>query len=153
MISLVKPDTFKISAKHAKTNIYGLAFILKITRKNAVGSALLAEIFNNGSRVFKGPVEMNTRLNNMDGAVFNAGCVKKGDNICLCVSLECLKSISDHTAEGFIDDIVFKPMLNGEAFDTFAFVPQGQQKKLRYGQMHRGNVRRRGLWHTRGRIY
>lgn len=121
MISLVKPDTFKISAKHTKTNIYGMAFILKITRKNAVGSALLAEIFNNGSRAFKGPVEMNTRLNNMDGAVFNAGCVKKGDNICLCVSLECLKSVPDHTAEGFIDDIIFKPQLNGEAFDTFVF--------------------------------
>lgn len=120
MISL-KPETFKISEKHTKTNIFAMTFILKADRENAAGAALLSEIFSNGSRVFKTPIDMNTRLNNMDGAVFNSSCVKKGDNICLCLSIETLKSVPDITARGFIDDIVFKPNTDGCCFNNKIF--------------------------------
>ena len=121
MNTSLKLEGFKVATGNHKTNIFGMAFINTVTRENIIKSAILSEIFLNSSKLFKTPVEINRRLNKMNGAVFNVGTCKKGDNLCLLVTLETLKNISDMEAEGFIEDIVLKPYADGLAFDSKIF--------------------------------
>ncbi len=121
MNTSLKLEGFKVAIGNQKTNIFGMAFINTVTRDNIIKSAVLSEIFLNSSKLFKNPVEINRRLNKMNGAVFNVGSCKKGDNLCLIVTLETLKNIAEEEAEGFIYDIVFKPYTDGISFDSGVF--------------------------------
>ena len=112
MNTSLKLEGFKVATGNHKTNIFGMAFINTVTRENIIKSAILSEIFLNSSKLFKTPVEINRRLNKMNGAVFNVGTCKKGDNLCLTVILETLKNISDMEAEGFIEDIKDNKAMN-----------------------------------------
>ncbi|MBE6008147.1 MAG: insulinase family protein [Lachnospiraceae bacterium] len=121
MTTLLKPDSFKVAIGNIKTNIFGMAFINTVTRDNVIKSAILSEIFLNSSKLFKTPVEINRRLNTMRGAVYNAGVCRKGDALCLTVTIETLKSVTENEARSFLDDIVFKPLVCEKAFDSKVF--------------------------------
>ncbi|MBQ2753657.1 MAG: insulinase family protein [Firmicutes bacterium] len=121
MTTLLKPDSFKVAIGNIKTNIFGMAFINTVTRENVIRSAILTEIFLNSSKLFKTPVEINRRLNSMRGAVYNVGVCRKGDSLCLTVTLETLKSVTENEARAFLDDIIFKPMVYEDAFETKIF--------------------------------
>ncbi len=121
MTTLLKPESFNVAIGNIKTNIFGMAFINTVTRDNVIRSAILSEIFLNSSKLFKTPVEINRRLNRMRGAVYNAGVCRKGDSLCLTVTLETLKSVTENEARAFLDDIIFKPLVDGDAFETNIF--------------------------------
>ena len=121
METVIKPECFKISKRNVKTNIFVMAFIKTVTRDNAIKFAVISEILKNFSKKYKTPVEMSRRLNEMLGAVYDVQCIKKGDNLVLCLTLECIKSVSDKEAEGFLEDIVLKPMADEGGFEKEVF--------------------------------
>ena len=121
MNTSLKLEGFKVAIGNQKTNIFGMAFINTVTRDNVVKSAVLSEIFLNSSKLFKTPVEINRRLNNMRGAVYNTGVYRKGDALCLTVTLEALKGVNENETLSFLDDIVFKPMVYEGAFEQKVF--------------------------------
>ncbi|MBR3152489.1 MAG: insulinase family protein [Clostridia bacterium] len=115
-VHLIKNDKFK-------TDLLALFLTVPLKRENVTKNALIPIVLKRGCELLKTQNEINERLEEMYGAVFDAGLDKTGDNLIIKFYLE---SINDNFLPGqnnnldksieLISNIVFNPLIQNDGF-------------------------------------
>lgn len=125
-----------IKTKKFKTNIIAMFITVPLTRENVTKDTLIDLILHRGSNILKTQEDINKKLEDLYGAVFDYGMEKSGDNHILKFYIE---SINDKFIDSneeilknsieMLTDIVFNPLSNGKEFYQEYY--ESEKEKLR----------------------
>ena len=108
-----------------KTNLAAVFVTLKLTRKDVTKNALIPAVLRRGTANLQTQEEINKKLENMYGALFDCGIEKIGDNHVMKFYLETLNDTYVPNEEKLtkigldtLFDIVFNPYLEAKAFSS-----------------------------------
>ena len=113
----------KIETNKFKTNLFAIFLTTKLNRENVTKNALLTAVLRRGTQKLPTQEEISKNLENMDGASFDCGVEKTGDNQVIKFYLESINNEFLPTQENLskecleiLMDIVFNPYLENGNF-------------------------------------
>ena len=125
-----------IKTEKFKTNLIAIFITVPLTRENVTKDTLIDLILHRGSKNYKTQEEINKRLEELYGAVFDYGIEKSGDNHVFKFYIESIndKYLNDDNevlknSIKILSDIVFNPIIKKGEFDEKYFETEKEKLK------------------------